>query len=482
MSKYTFEKSVKLSLLIALIFHLPHAQSSPGTDAVAKMRYYYNLTARDCGNGRLASQCSGLPLRGIDSRQPWLPWDPSPYSHSIAAGGKSFPNVSSGGVSVSWLRHDVNYNGLGLLKFNGFALKPNDHIDREKEFPVTVLCAFVIDSWTNNRNFKGCKDYLENNDTLGVVEDYCQVLGVSSPGAWVAHYKKKLNAADSVRAHKFQCGFDTLADYFGTYNKADAFNTFVESRKLLASDPETKRDIETTQSELRLETWPDNKYWRRDWSVERSDFDAPTASQPEVNITYKQLPVLAFIYVADIGVPASDAGAFQARALAQDDQRRWVEQGNEWRPVIQVDLPKSSAERAFFAYNPGDQSPYAPEPTDPRSCDKYVEKVEWDDNYQEPVLGKISSLRVTPTACARKAGVGKTDEMFAELANLAANDPNRSWNFDNIGSSMRRQLACHLDTPSVAQNKPDWGLEPRRPYLAHADIMKLTGNEQCNPH
>ncbi|TWC25340.1 uncharacterized protein DUF2599 [Pseudomonas sp. SJZ083] len=143
-------------------------------------------------------------------------------------------------------------------------------------------------------------------------------------------------------------------------------------------------------------------------------------------------------------------------------------------------MPRTIVEDAKFAYYPGDQV-VAP-PVDNRSCDKYIEKAVWIDDYKEPVLGTISSLTVTPTECGRKAGVGKTNVVFAELANLAANNSSKEWNFDHIGSTMRRQLACHLDSPDIAANKATWSLEPRRPYVAHEVIMELQGDNKCNPH
>ncbi|UII72351.1 DUF2599 domain-containing protein [Pseudomonas sp. HN11] len=470
-----------LLLVCVLAMSSTCVNASPGTDAATMMRYLYNFTARDCGNGRLASECSGLMLRGIASKQSYLPWDPSPYSHSLEVGGFGPPNLSNRGVSVSYLRTDTSYDGLGLNKFNGFALKPNDFVDPKTEFKLKVLCAFPIDSWTGNRTDAGCGDYQENLNTLEAVEDYCQKLGVSNASAWLEHFHRQ-PTQPSLKSHKYQCGFDTVNNYFGTYNKADAFNTFVEARKLLANDAADKVDAQVTQTELRLLTWPDNKYWNRDWGATRPQFDAPLDPSLEVNKTYKQLPIIAFIYVSRVGVIHSDGRVFEARELARDDQRRWLEQGNAWKPIVHLEMPKNSGEDARFTYISADQSPVAPEPVDPRSCDKYIESVEWTDNYVEPVMGIIASLKVTPTECGRKAGVGKTDVVYAELANLAANDMSKPWNFDHLGSSMRRQLGCHLDSPFIAANKESWSLEPARPYVPHDVIMKLEGNSLCNPN
>ncbi|PMZ30066.1 DUF2599 domain-containing protein, partial [Pseudomonas sp. GW247-3R2A] len=76
--------------------------------------------------------------------------------------------------------------------------------------------------------------------TVGVKEDYCQKLKISSASGWMAYFDRQTKDPDPIKAHRFQCGFDTTADYFGTFNKADAFNAFIEGRKLIAHDPEEK--------------------------------------------------------------------------------------------------------------------------------------------------------------------------------------------------------------------------------------------------
>lgn len=478
MSTCPVVKVLTLGVLLGLASASGISQASPGTDTASLMEYWYRLTARDCG-GRLASDCSGLVFRGITSKQVFLPWDPSPYSHSLEAGGTG---IAMGGTSVSYLRTDTEYDGLGLFKFNGFALIPNDFVNKEKHFTLKVLCAFPIDAWTNLRTEGGCGDYQENGNTLGVVEDYCQKLSIATAKAWMDHYYRQANDPDPNKAHKFQCGFDTTRDYFATYTKADAFNTFVEARKLLASDPQESADARVTQTELRVETWPNNVFWKRDWgSSGRVKFDAPVFSDNDpLKATYRELPIAAFVYIGDIG--KTDAQMLAALELAQDDQRRWIEQGNSWKPIVRVQLPRTTAEDARFAYYAQDQK--AAPPVDSRSCDQYIEKLEWTDNYVEPVMGTISSLRITPTDCGRRAGVGKTDVVLAEVAiKSAVVAPNhKDWNFDRMGTSMRRQLACHLDSPEIALNKPTWSIEPARPYVAHDVIMQLPGDAKCNPH
>jgi hypothetical protein len=522
MCKKMIIRATRACLLAVLAVLATWSFASPGSDMARMMDYWYRFTARDCGNGRLASNCSGIILRGIDSKEFFRPWNPGPNSHNAAAGGNGI--VSNGGVSVSYLRTDTKYDGLGLLKYNGLAFLPADFVDEKTQFKLLVLCAFAIDSWTGGRTNKGCGDYIEGGDTLGAVEDYCQNLGISNAQAWMKHYDLQTSDPDAYKAHKFQCGFDTANDYFGTFNKADAFNAFVESRKMLAADPEEKSDAEATQTELRIETWPDDDYWYRNWETSRTPFDAPHPDDTDPSKvaarTYKELPIAAFIYVGGIDFVDNNAKAFEGRRLAADDQCRWIKQTStppaksSWKPVIKVQLPRNASEEAKFAYYPPDQystSLAAPDasyctlpaaqaalaqpPVDAHSCEKkiygargevieevsdYIEKVEWVENYQEPVLGTIASLTVTPTECGRRAGVGKVDEVYAELAIKGATHP--QWNFDHLGSSMRRQLACHLDSPTIAVNKTTWSLEPARPYVAHDVIMKLDGNNRCNPN
>lgn len=479
-------KLMQFPLFMFFLGGASFSQASPGSDVATMMEFWYRFTARDCGSGNPASNCSGIILRGVDSTGIFRPWNAGPNSHNMDAGGNG--KASIGGVSVSYLRQDAEYDGLGLLKYNGFALTPNDFVNSRTQFKIKVLCAFPIDAWTGLRSNKGCGDFLVGTDTLGVVEDYCQKLNIRNATEWMNHYKRKTSDPDQMKAHQFQCGFDITADYFTTFNKGDAFNAFIESRKRLATDNEEKDDAKVTQTELRLETWPDDDYWKRDWTLPRANFDTPLPQDTDpllaANRVFLQLPIAAFIYIGGIDFVDTDANSFQGRTLALKDQLRWSKEipsgQGSWKPVIKVQLPRTIDEDAKFAFYSKEQA--VPEPVDARSCDKYIERYEWTDNYVEPVLGTISSLKVTPTECGRSAGVGKTDVVYAELANIAARDMSKEWNFDHMGSSMRRQLACHLDSPDIAMNKATWSLEPKRPYVAHDVIMKLDGDNKCNPH
>ncbi|MFJ7110109.1 DUF2599 domain-containing protein [Pseudomonas sp. NPDC098740] len=391
----------------------PWLQASAGNDVATLMTYYYNFTPRDCGNGRLASNCSGLMLRGTDSGKGFHVWNPSP------------PSVKSGGVSVSYLRKDAEYQDLGLLKSNGFVLKPNDFLSRD-EVKLDVKCAFPIDAWTDYRTDQGCAD----NSNTAEKENTCQDVGITTAADWFKDYRRvKSN-------HQKQCGF--VMDDRGSFNKGDAFYQFIKARELI------KDESMQTQTELRLGTWEQDL-------------------QPK-------FPVLGFIYTAPSGLK-----------LAQSDQKDWYDATlaktgkGDWIPVIAVKLPKTTAQDATFTYNTSDQG-VPPGDADKGSCEKYIEKAEWNEKYFEPDMKKtIPSLMETPTACGRTIGPDKTNVAYAELFNLAAN--NKNWNWGHDGGSMRRQFSCHVANPKIAQDKPTWNLEPARPYVSHEEAV----NMDCNP-
>ncbi|WP_254865896.1 DUF2599 domain-containing protein [Pseudomonas fluorescens] len=423
MKKYGFMGLWVKLWVMSIVAFSSGVHASAGSDAVTLMTYFYKHTARDCGPGRLASECSGLYLRGTDSGKTFVVWNVSPASKV------------SGGVSVSYFRIDSEYQDLGLLKNNGFVLKPNDFI-APGELKVKTLCMAPVDAWTDNRTDAGCADYKASAE----VEKTCQEAGVKTPAAWLANYRSVGND------HRKQCIFDTVKDC-GSFNKADAFNAAIEARKLI-KDEEIK-----TQTEARLAVWPDNS----------------------------NLPILAWIYTGIKGRPDADGKSFAGRTLAQDDQRRWSEDTQirlgkgAFIPVIDMKMPASTADDATFTYLPGDQK-VPPGDADKGSCDSYIEKAEWNNNYYEPVAKKtIPSLQVTPTACGRTIGPEKTDVAFAELALKAANHP--SWNLDRMGTSMRRQFVCHVATPSIAAGKETWNLEPDRPYVSQAEAVA----QGCNP-
>nr|WP_240148069.1 DUF2599 domain-containing protein [Luteibacter yeojuensis] len=89
------------------------------------------------------------------------------------------------------------------------------------------------------------------------------------------------------------------------------------------------------------------------------------------------------------------------------------------------------------------------------------------------------SLRLVPTACGRDIGPADTPYMFYEIVKTygdpeqlgAAPSPGDRWK--NV-RGMINQLTCHL---RIASNKPQWNLEPYRPWVGD----EATEQAGCNP-
>ncbi|MNR53162.1 hypothetical protein D3C85_1731250 [compost metagenome] len=99
----------------------------------------------------------------------------------------------------------------------------------------------------------------------------------------------------------------------------------------------------------------------------------------------------------------------------------------------------------------------------------------------DPKLGPDTwSLQVVPTACGRAIKDDQTDRMFAELYNKHKDDG--QWRqYSVYGGSLRRQLVCHLAATfdgKPVRNKPEWNLEPARPYVDQARAVA----QYCNPY
>lgn len=403
-----------------------------GTDVQKLMTYYYNRTlTSDCGNGRPAMKCSGLFLRGTDSGKSFEPWDVSPASKK------------SGGVSMSYLRRDIHYDGLGLGKYNGFVLPPDDYAQWVVDAPrkTDVLCFFPLDAWTDMRAAAGCGD----SRNTPYVEQACQDLKITRGEKWLEDFKNtaaKNTGTASTASHQAQCGFRL------NESKADvkAFRAAIEARRLAEEDPATSADAYRTQTEVRVRAWDD-------------DLD-------------NRLPIIAFMYTEQRGIQ-----------LAQADQERFYKATQRWVPVIKVTLPTSVKTNATFAYNPTDQKVAAPAVEN--DCSQYIADANWVSRseprrhiYTHGGDEKIDvmSLQVTPTACARKM---TSDQQvlaaYAELFNAHYSDSD--WGRDR--PSMWRQFRCHVEwrgkdnqgNEISALNKTTWNLEPLRPSASRQEML-----------
>jgi len=429
-------KIAACSLSVPVLLAASFAHAGIGTDVAWQMNYYYSRTLDDCGKGRPLDQCSGLRVRGTDSGKEFEPRGPSPASHK------------SGGVSFSFLREDSKYQDLGLLKTNGFVLKPNDFIDKD-EMKIETLCFFPIDAWTDDRRDAGCGD----NAKTGKKEAVCQDTYVNNDPndpidtaeEWLADYKSQgAGTSQWVNAHKSQCGFE-IKD---RPDAAEAFREGIRARKELQDAKSSTGHTINTQTELRTPDW-------------RDDQD-------------KELPILAFIYTPN----ASDAKAGLEKA--RGDQKRYFQKTGKWVPVIRVDMPTSNAAQAKFTYNESDQHRAAPTPKVENECTRYIKSAKWERREDPNIPDNPYSLMITPTECGRKMTKDQQAAAYAELYAKYGND--KEWNPDN--GSMYQQFVCHLewsgdvDGKSVkTRNKPTWNLEPVRPRASWDDVFK----QACNP-
>lgn len=105
------------------------------------------------------------------------------------------------------------------------------------------------------------------------------------------------------------------------------------------------------------------------------------------------------------------------------------------------------------------------QPTNPAiepSCPEYITKGEWVYRYNEWVLS------LTPSVCGRQIDSTETGLMFYEIVRKFSGS--RFWANDR---GLVNQLTCHL---VIARNKPEWNLEPWRPYVGHNETVA----QQCN--
>lgn len=110
------------------------------------------------------------------------------------------------------------------------------------------------------------------------------------------------------------------------------------------------------------------------------------------------------------------------------------------------------------------------------ACTQYVaDGSGWHWYYNE------WSLKIIPTSCGRQIGTSETPMMFYEIVQKFG-DPekfgsppdavNDRW---KNAKGMMNQLTCHL---VIARNKPEWNLEPYRPWVGH----DATVAADCNPY
>uniref|UniRef100_UPI00262B2FC9 DUF2599 domain-containing protein n=1 Tax=Pseudomonas sp. TaxID=306 RepID=UPI00262B2FC9 len=311
--------------------------------------------------------CSGLMLRGTQHSDNYRVWNPSPTS------------VANQGVSFSYLRHDARYDRLGLINYNGYALKPADSVSAPEE-KLKVVCFFPLDAWTDTRDQNGCGD----NSTTAAKESQCKEISVRTAEDWIKDYNRVKKERPEI------CSFDVTEE-----KKAEAVRAFNEGLRAMQL---LKEESFSRQDEIRVVTWDQDK--------------------PE------QLPILAFIYTRGLGLKG-----------AQADQKDLYNATGKWVPVINLDLPDTLKDEATFTYKIADQAVNEPS----SSCGPYIQSAVWRRADVEGFDNQIDQLSVTPTSCGRNMTAKQTDAAFAELSNKYRDQAKWSPESDN---SMRRQFLC----------------------------------------
>ncbi|WP_434563942.1 halovibrin HvnA [Pseudomonas sp. R1-6] len=260
-------------------------------DAVAAdlNRRYRDLRV-DCGTAlRPSFLCTGIMLRSTKGGPNYFTWNPSPYSQR------------SGGVSFSYLRKDVKFQGLVYGQNSGFIFYP-DLIRDPASFHVQVLCAFPMDGATNNRDKSGCGAYPFPNATQRHQSQRCETLGITTAEQWV----------QNQNTHSARCGFD-VDDRTNNAN-AKSFAQTIRAHNLAGFFEGSYAYIE-----LVLETWP--------------QYDNPVS-----------LPIEAFFY--------TEGGKANAQ---QEQYHYWNQSGGEIRPIIKLILPAIPSDDAVFSFTASDQ-------------------------------------------------------------------------------------------------------------------------------
>lgn len=106
-------------------------------------------------------------------------------------------------------------------------------------------------------------------------------------------------------------------------------------------------------------------------------------------------------------------------------------------------------------------------PTLTQSCPQYIKTGQWV--YRSAANIHEWALSLTPSICGRYIDPSETGLMFYEIVKKFGQSP--YWT-NNRG--MINQLVCHL---ANAREKPEWNLEPFRPYVGYTDTVKAG----CNP-
>jgi len=401
-------RSTRCCLAVIATLAVATAQAGPGEDTANALNARYAKTSRDCGGpSKPVFLCEGVIIRATVAKKFWVPQD---------------KNISSGGISASYLRKDARFKSLVYHRNSGFTLFPVFSNPRNKTYEV--LCAYPNDAGTDNRKDRGCTDHVQTP----AVESNCDVLGIMTGQDWIKRYP-----ADKVRYSEI-CSFD-VRDRRDAH-AGPAFMAMIDARNLAGET------LFAVQNELRIATWGNNP-----------------PNDPPVESTFYTVP------------PSStESGLENARA----NQIEWWIAGKRYLPLVRLDLPATLKADARFSYNAADQ---AIQPTTAaNACARYFDSARFEDLPATATAPAMKSLKVVPSACGREVRDDQTNNFFNEL--VAAFYRDAAWQgasatqADNV-LSMRRQLTCHFVYRRYA---PEWTLEPGRALIG----IQESGAKQCD--
>jgi hypothetical protein len=346
--------------------------------------------------------CSGIMLRATNPTTAYHFYTISPAS------------LANGGVSVSYLRKDVNFATFYAKRTSGFVFDNGAFDTGSNRKPLKVLCAYPIDGASLRRTGSGCGDYA----LTARVETFCKKMGVTTAEQWL-----RLFQSDQRYRQGAQCAFD-MRD--SNALRAREFYQSIRAAQLLPGIA-TYNGSDSQQNELVVAPW-------------------------KIDPAYSP-PVTASFYVGQPGLPG-----------ARLNQIQWYQAARLVLPAISLRMPATPQDEATFAYVAADQAIYPI--LGPDRCSRFIERATWVKGYDPGYRKTIWSLQLVPTECGRRAQAEQTNNFFNEMVAGYYLDP--EWidagNATDSLAGMRRQLVC---TMVLNRSNTSWSLEPSRPNTTH---------------
>lgn len=121
----------------------------------------------------------------------------------------------------------------------------------------------------------------------------------------------------------------------------------------------------------------------------------------------------------------------------------------------------------IFAAEIGMKQPLKPAVA--QNCTEYIQSGTWVYRFSSDYQFNEWMLSLKPSECGRAIDATETAYMFYEIVKKFGQSEHWS---NNRG--MINQLTCHL---YIARDKPEWNLEPWRPYVGYSKTVAVG----CNP-